>query len=203
MGNHMGTSTRGGVIWPQRMGFEELCPAAGLKYVRTACMHAYLHGRPPYHACAHMQAACKSSRPGQTYRNPIGRGQITSPHVHVPLFLPMDWPHPARGLPLAIAWRPTSCMRAYASGMQIKPAGANVPKSHRAGPNHVASCACALILAHGLAASRSVRRLASMAATSYMHARICNLKRHANQAGRDEATKVPSGGAQSHRLACI
>jgi hypothetical protein len=23
--------------------------------------------------------------------------------VHVPLFLPMDWPHPARGLPLAIA----------------------------------------------------------------------------------------------------
>ena len=99
------------------------------------------------------QAACKSSRPGQTCPNPIGRGQITSPHVHVPLFLPMDWPHPARGLPLAIAWRPTSCMRAYASGMQIKPAGANVPKSHRAGPNHVASCACALILAHGLAAS--------------------------------------------------
>jgi hypothetical protein len=56
---------------------------------------------PPYHACAHMQAACKASRPGQTYRNPIGRGQITSPHVHVPLFLPIDWPHPAGGLPLA------------------------------------------------------------------------------------------------------
>ena len=109
MGNHMGTSTRGGVIWPQRMGFEELCPAAGLKYVRTACMHAYLHGRPPI-----------------------------------------------------------SCMRAYASGMQIKPAGANVPKSHRAGPNHVASCACALILAHGLAASGR-RASTSYSLAAHMH----------------------------------
>ena len=36
---------------------------------------------------------------------------------------------------------------------------------------------------------------------SYMHARIC--MRYVDQAGRDEATKLPSGGAQSHRLACI
>ena len=67
-------------------------PAGGLPLASMA--------GPPYHACAHMQAACKSSRPGQPHRNSIGRGQITSPHVHVPLFLPMDWPHPAGGLPL-------------------------------------------------------------------------------------------------------
>jgi len=40
-----------------------------------------------------------------------------------------------------------------------------------------------------------------MPATWYMHARIC--MRYVDQAGRDKATKLPSGGAQSHRLACI
>ena len=46
-----------------------------------------------------------------------------------------------------------------------------------------------------------VGRLASMAATWHMHARIC--MRYVDQAGRGKATKLPSGGAQSHRLACI
>ena len=93
------------------------------------------------------------------------------------------------------------CNGVRASGMQIKPAGANVPKSHRAGPNHVASCACALVLAHGLAASGPRAPTSYSLAAHIMHARIC--KRHANQAGRGKRAQIPSGGAKSRRLMCM
>ena len=42
--------------------------------------------------CARMRAVLKSTQTAQSHPNPIQRGPIAPPRVHMPVWLPMHWP---------------------------------------------------------------------------------------------------------------
>ena len=80
--------TRRGPIAPASYGCRcKLAPSPVPGYImRTApCGHMA-------HACAYAGAVLKSTQTAQSHPNPIRRGPIAPPRVHMPVWLPMHWP---------------------------------------------------------------------------------------------------------------